>query len=377
MKIKVGITGQHGFVGSHLARHLGLVPEKFELVEFNRSYFDSEDVLDKFVLQCDAIVHLAAMNRHDDQQVLYDINVLLATTLISSLKRTGSKSHVLFSSSTQEAKDNFYGKSKREGARLFSDWAINQGGKFTSLVIPNVFGPFGKPFYNSVVATFCHQLVSGQEPMVNGNGEVNLIFVAELAEEIIKQIEKEENINTFDRSVSVAHTYSIGVFDLFQKILHFKKHYLEEGTIPSLSTSFEINLFNTFRSFIDHSTFFPRKYQLHTDARGSFVELIRLGSGGQVSYSTTAPGILRGNHYHTRKIERFSVISGEAKIELRKIGTDEVLTFSLTGDKPSYVDMPIWYTHNISNIGVTELVTVFWINEIYDPEDADTYLLNV
>lgn len=134
-----------------------------------------------------------------------------------------------------------------------------------------------------------------------------------------------------------------------------------------------MNLFNTFRCYIDYSGHFPIKLIQHSDPRGVFVETIRLGIGGQVSFSTTIPGITRGNHYHTRKIERFTVIKGKARIQLRKIGTEEVLNFELDGSEPAYVDMPIWYTHNITNIGKDELYTQFWINEWYDPEDGDTY----
>ena len=138
-----------------------------------------------------------------------------------------------------------------------------------------------------------------------------------------------------------------------------------------------MNLFNTFRSYIKHETFFPFYLTKNTDERGSFVETIKLQIGGQVSFSTTKPGITRGNHFHTRKIERFAVIKGKALIEIRKIGTDEIFSFELNGDKPSFVDMPIWYTHNITNIGNEELYTIFWINEFFNAEDADTFFEKV
>ncbi|MNV80963.1 hypothetical protein D3C71_1745980 [compost metagenome] len=144
-----------------------------------------------------------------------------------------------------------------------------------------------------------------------------------------------------------------------------------------MKNKFELNLFNTFRCFINLEKHYPVKFIKHTDPRGAFVEVIRLNIGGQVSFSTTVPGITRGNHYHTRKIERFAVIKGKALIQLRRIGSDEVLNFYLDGEEPSYVDMPIWYTHNIKNIGEEELYTNFWINEFFDPKDPDTYFENV
>ena len=160
-------------------------------------------------------------------------------------------------------------------------------------------------------------------------------------------------------------------------LLNYKEIYQDKGEIPKLNNKFELNLFNTFRCYMDISNHFPVKLNQHTDPRGSFVEIIRLGIGGQVSFSTTKPGITRGNHFHTRKIERFAVIKGKARIQLRKIGSDEVLDFYLNGDEPAYVDMPIWYTHNIKNIGEDTLYTNFWINEPYNPEDADTYFEEV
>ncbi|MCY6314980.1 hypothetical protein OXV63_08165 [Bacteroides fragilis] len=153
----------------------------------------------------------------------------------------------------------------------------------------------------------------------------------------------------------------------------YKVYYLDQGLIPFLSDQNALNLFNTFRSYIDYTTHFPVKLIKHADSRGVFVETIKLGIGGQVSFSTTLPGIIRGNHYHSRKIERFTVIRGKACIQLRRIGSDKVISFYLDGNEPSYVDIPIWYTHNIENIGEEELYTQFWINEWYNPADGDTY----
>lgn len=375
--IKIGITGQEGFIGSHMARHISLKPDEFKLVPYHIKFFEDDQLLDNFVKSCDIIVHLAAMNRHDSEQVIYDTNVNLNKQLIASLERTGSKAHVLFSSSTQEERDNLYGKSKRVGRELLSNWAKASEANFSALIIPNVFGPFGNPYYNSVIATFCHQLINNEEPTVNGNNHVNFIYVGELIEEILNIIRRADPHEASCQKIVVKETKTIGISDLFDKLKSYKEAYFDEGVIPHLIDSFETNLFNTFRSFIDYKTYFPRGYVLNADDRGSFVELVKLHGGGQVSFSTTVPGITRGNHFHTRKIERFSVISGKAKIELRKIDTQDKLVFELDGNLPSYVDMPIWYTHNITNIGDNELLTVFWINEFYDPEDADTYFIEV
>ena len=371
--LKIGITGQAGFVGTHLYNTLGLFPEEFERIDFQKEYFEDPNQLNEFVAQCDVIVHLAAMNRHNDPQVIYDTNIGLVEKLIQSLDQTKSKAHVLFSSSSQEERDNLYGKSKKEGRELMIDWAEKAGGKFTGMIIPNVFGPFGHPSYNSVVATFCHKLAHNETPTIEVDGELKLIYVGELVEAILSEIRKGKS----NAELVIAHTSESKVSQLLSLLECYKAAYQDKGIIPSINNTFELNLFNTFRCYMDIANHFPVKFVEHTDPRGSFVEIIRLGVGGQVSFSTTVPSITRGNHYHTRKIERFAVIKGKALIQLRRIGTDEVLDFYLDGAEPAYVDMPIWYTHNIKNIGDEVLYTNFWINEFYDPNDPDTYFENV
>lgn len=371
--LKIGITGQEGFVGTHLYNTIALFPEEFETVAYDIRFYGDDYLLDLFVSQCDIVVHLAAMNRHPDPQVLFDTNIGLVNTLIGSLKRTNSKAHVLLSSSSQEEKDNLYGKSKKVGRELLIAWAKSVGATFTGLIIPNVFGPFGQPYYNSVIATFSHQISKGETPQLQVDGELHLIYVGELVSEILNKI-RENKTNT---AYLVPHTATAKVSELLTLLQGYKSSYQEKGEIPTINTTFELNLFNTFRCYMDIAHHFPVKYTQHTDLRGSFVEIIRLGIGGQVSFSTTVPHVTRGNHYHTRKIERFAVIKGKALIQLRRIGTDEVLDFYLDGDEPAYVDMPIWYTHNIKNIGEEMLYTNFWINEFYDPNDPDTYFETV
>ncbi len=371
--LKIGITGQSGFVGQHLFNTLGLQPKAFERIAFENTFFEDSDVLDQFVSQCDVIVHLAAMNRHNDPQVLYDTNIGLVNKLIESLERTDSHPHIIMSSSSQEERDNLYGKSKKVGRELFVKWTERSKGTFTGMIIPNVFGPFGEPYYNSVVATFSHQISRGETPKIDVDGDLKLIFVGELVQDIIQKSLARKNEPVY----KIQHTAEAKVSALLSLLEKFKLEYQEKGEIPVISNTFELNLFNTFRCYMDIKSHFPVKFTQHTDPRGSFVEIIRLGVGGQVSFSTTVPEITRGNHFHTRKIERFAVIKGKALIQLRRIGTDEVLDFYLDGENPAYVDMPIWYTHNIKNIGDEVLYTNFWINEPYNPEDADTYFEDV
>jgi UDP-2-acetamido-2,6-beta-L-arabino-hexul-4-ose reductase len=367
--IKVGITGSKGFVGYHLYQTLALRKDEFSLIEFDRSFFDDNQTLDVFVSSCDVIVHLAALNRHNVPQFIYETNTLLVKSLVASLNRTASKAHLIISSSTQEERDNLYGKSKREGRLLLSEWANQSGGSLSGLVIPNVFGPFGHPNYNSVIATFCYQIARGETPKIDVDGQLKLIYVGDLAHEIVKLIQNHDNTH----ELIIQFTAEAKVSEVLSLLQFFRKSYQDGGEIPVLENDFEHKLFNTYRCYMDVASYFPKKFVQHADNRGAFVEIARQGIPGQTSFSTTLPGITRGNHFHTRKIERFAVIKGKALIQLRRIGTEEVFDFYLDGDEPAYVDMPVWYTHNIKNIGEDILYTIFWINEPFNENDPDTY----
>jgi UDP-2-acetamido-2,6-beta-L-arabino-hexul-4-ose reductase len=372
-KLKIGITGQNGFIGQHLYQSLRLFSEEFELINYEKDFFNKQQKLNEFVIQCDVIVHLASMNRHHDAQVIYDINIELTQKLILALEISQSKAHVLFSSSSQEEKDNLYGKSKKYSRELLDRWAQKSNGKFTGMIIPNVFGPFGNPYYNSFIATFSRQLAHDEKPAIDIDSDVQLIYVADLVKLIISNIRG----NVGNSMLTIPYTDQKKVSEILNLLKLYKSEYMDSGIIPQLKSIFEINLFNTFRGYIDIHNYFPVQLTKHVDPRGEFVEIIKLNEGGQISFSTTVPGITRGNHFHTRKIERFAVIKGKAQIQLRKIGTNEVLDFYLDGNCPAYVDMPIWYTHNIKNIGDEDLYTMFWINEFYDINDSDTYFEEV
>ena len=407
--LKIGITGQAGFIGTHLYNTLSLYPDKYIRITFRDEFFQSEEALDAFVKQCDVIVHLAAMNRHNDPNVLYKTNIELVQKLIDSMERTNSKPYVIMSSSLQEERDNVYGLSKKEGRELFNQWAERNGAKFTGLIIPNVFGPFGVPFYNSVISTFSYQICNKQEPKIEVDNELKLIYVGDLVKVIISLFpadyaekntdyaDKETTVNTEGtestegtedtqntegtedtdgwlppKVLEVPYKAKYKVSELLYKLKDYYETYVVKGIFPDLTDWFEVCLFNTFRSYLPKEHF-PVKYNKHLDDRGIYVEIMKFMSQGQVSFSTTLPGISRGNHFHTRKIERFAVIKGKASIKLRKYGTDEVIEYILDGEESAYVDMLIWYTHNITNIGDKELLTMFWINEVYDPNDPDTY----
>jgi UDP-2-acetamido-2,6-beta-L-arabino-hexul-4-ose reductase len=367
-KLKVGITGQSGFIGYHLFDYLRQKADRIELVPFEDDFFTHAEVMEKFVSECDTIVHLAAMNRGNDAE-LYNTNVHLVQTLISALKRTGKSVHLLHASSIQENRDNPYGRSKRDGDKLFQSWATESGSRQTTFVIPNVFGAFGKPFYNSVISTFCFQLTHNQKPEIRIDAELPLIYVNDLVEVIYDGIIAQTGEKI--QSVKVKETDVYKVSELLEILKGFQRQYINDGIIPELMTMFDIALFNTFRSYLDYS-YFPKKLEIRSDERGYLFEQIRSMCGGQTFFSLTHPGITRGNHYHVRKFERFCVVSGDATIRFRKIGSKEIIEYHVSGENPVYVDIPIFHTHNIENTGNSSLLTLFWSNEFYNPENSDT-----
>lgn len=369
---RIGITGKSGFIGTHLWNTLSLYKEKYFLIDFEDNFFNDKNQLRKFVEDCDCIVHLAALNRHSEPDAIYKTNISLVNKLIEAVENSNNNPHIIFASSSQEERNNPYGLSKQVGRKLFIEWARGKNGRFSGLIIPNVFGPFGEPFYNSFISTFSHQLTHNEEPKIEVDAEIPLIFIDELNKHFLKIIDAAEH-GDIEEKIIIEETERIKVSEVLSILKNYRVNYYFNGTIPSIESALQINLFNTFRSYIDIRNHFPFKYKVNSDERGSFIETMKLNTGGQVSYSTTKPNITRGNHYHTRKIERFAVIKGNAQIKLRRINTNDVIVLNLNGEDPSFVDMPIWYTHNITNIGNDELITLFWINEFFKSEDPDTF----
>ena len=372
-KIKIGITGQSGFIGTHLYNNLNLLKDRFELIPFEDSYFENIDKLKAFLIQCDTVVHLAAVNRHNESDYIYNTNLELIKKLIQSLEEENHFPQIIFASSSQEDNETPYGESKKQGRILLENWAKKNNANLLSLIIPNVFGPFGKPFFNSVISTFSYQLTHNLEPHIEVDSKLKLIYVQELVDIIISKIQDKSN----EKVYKVPHSAEMYVTEILEILKSYKLNYLENKIFPYFNFEIETNLFNTFRSYIEIKEFFPQYLKINKDDRGEFVEILKAKGENQISYSTTKPGVVRGNHFHRRKIERFIVIKGKADINLRKIGSDEILTFHLDGKNPAFVDMPIWYTHNIINTGNDELYTIFWINEFYDPDNPDTFFEKV
>jgi UDP-2-acetamido-2,6-beta-L-arabino-hexul-4-ose reductase len=363
--MKIGITGQSGFIGTHLTYYLK--QKNLTVLSINKPAFDDLKLLSETLKQCDVVVHLAGMNRGDTQEI-YETNVKLAKVLVNAFEDYQLAPTVFFASSTQEGLDNPYGQSKKDAYNIFMDWAERQNANFTSLVLPNIYGPFCRPFYNSVVATFCYQLSHNQEPVIQVDKSLKLLYINDLVEKIysiIKEVPREHKL-------VIKPDDELYVTEILSLLKQFKNSYLKENTFPDLNKPFNLKLFNTFRSYLDPD-YFPVKVVIKADARGNLVEAVKAQTGGQIFYSTTKPGVTRGNHYHRRKIERFFILKGTASIKLRRIGSDKIFEYRVDGASPSFVDIPILFTHNITNVGSEELITFFWANELFNPQDSDTY----
>jgi len=370
--LKFTITGQNGFIGSHLKNSLVFLHESFHVIDFDRSFFHDPSKIDSVFSETDVIIHTAGINRSKNENDIFEKNISLTKKIIESLTRVNFKGKLIFTSSTQESLNNNYGKVKKESSKLFFQASKKNGFSFMSLIIPNVFGPFCKPNYNSFISTFSYNLINNYKNNIQSNSEVSLIYIDNLINLIIKKSQLK-----LSNKFTVVPDKIIDIVSVNNILKKFHNTYVKNGAVPEIKSDFELNLFNTFRSFLYDSNFFPKKYLKYTDERGDFTELVRANTNGQFSYSSTNKGHVRGNHFHTKKIERFSVIYGKALVELRRVGTKEILNFKLDGENPSYIDIPIWYTHNIKNIGEDILYTNFWISESYDPEDADTFFEEV
>jgi UDP-2-acetamido-2,6-beta-L-arabino-hexul-4-ose reductase len=369
--LKILISGHNGFLGKHLRRKLKTISSTLNIDFLTKSDFDSEKKLTKKIGSEDIIFHFAGINRAKTSEIVYEKNKLINSSLSRALDNANFKGKLIFTSSIQESINNPYGNSKKEARLNFKKQSKKIGYKFYGILTPNVFGPFCRPNYNSFISTFSKILIDGESPKLIEDKKISLIYVSDFIDKIVSLISKDSEVNIEDI------TYETNVSSVLSKLEIFNDIYFKKGKIPDLNNHFDISLFNTFRSYINHKKYFPIFHIMHNDERGSFSELVRSYSKGQTSFSTTKKNVVRGNHYHTRKIERFSVISGKAKIEIREILSDNIISYVFDGNTPSYIDMPIWYTHNIKNIGSDDLLTMFWVNEHYEDNDSDTYIEKV
>jgi len=367
--IKVGITGSDGLIGYHLKVFLNTIDD-IELKLANRDTFQSDELLAAFTENLDVIVHLADIKIGSDNEIKKK-NMIITKQLTNAATVFKIKPHIIFASSTHTLLNpkNPYSISKIECSNHLKDWSKLNNFKFTNLILPHVFGEFGKPFYNSVISTFCHQLAIGEKTKIKQDKELELLHVQDVAKAIYQVI---LNGNDGDYRLSGS---SLTVFDARKRLIALSEYYLD-NLIPDLTNNLDCQLFNTFRSYLT-SDYYPRHFDLHADDRGFLYEAVKCNQRGLTFLSITKPGITRGNHYHTHKFERFIVINGKACIKLRKIFSNNVLSYEVDGNQPAYVDIPTYTTHNITNIGEDDLTTLFWSNIFYDEDNSDTYFEEV
>jgi len=364
---RIGVTGTTGLIGRHLLDHVLAQGKDVIAIDLRARGTSLEDA----VASCNTVVHLAGVNR-GDERALERTNIDLATKLRESAR--GASVRVVYASTTREREDTPYGRGKL-GARMVLEEGARAGdiAALRTMVIPNVFGAHGRPFHNSVVATFCHQLTHGATPEVIIDATLPLVYVNPLVRQLTALAGAPW---TGAAEVQVPAPYSATVTGILAVLQSFHHAYYETRVVPSFRDAFERDLWATFMTFMEDADHLWHP-QVHADPRGSLFELVRGGPAGQVFMSTSRPGVLRGNHYHTRKLERFCVVRGTATIRLRRIDRSEITEFSVSGEDIAIVEIPIFHTHNIENIGPSELLTLFWANEVFDAEDPDTFALDV
>ena len=381
------ITGAQGFVGKNLASQLKNIRDGKagnyavsgkELSIFEYDLNSSPEELDDYCRKADFVFNLAGVNRPKDPTEFMQGNFGFASTLLSMLRKHGNTCPVMISSSIQAALDNPYGESKRAGEQLLFDYARETGAKVLVYRFPNLFGKWCRPNYNSVVATFCHNIAHDLPITVNDPSiEIHLAYIDDVVDELIAALSGREHREGDYCYIPGSHRVTLGKI---AELLHELRRMPETLALPDTTNGgFEKKLYSTYLSYLPTDRF-AYNLKMNCDQRGSFTEIIRTADRGQVSVNISKPGITKGEHWHHTKNEKFVVVHGHGLIQLRKVGTDKngnaypVVGYEVSGENIRVVEMIPGYTHNIINLSDTEdLVTVMWANESFDPKKPDTY----
>jgi UDP-2-acetamido-2,6-beta-L-arabino-hexul-4-ose reductase len=367
--MKVVITGAMGLIGWHASSHLyaencaakfkGLA-EPYDLVRLDHATFEDEQQLKNALQNADAVLHFAGVNRAPDHEV-EQANPNISKALILACEAVGAIPHIVYANSTHAASDTPYGRSKRIAGEIFAAFTP----RYTNLILPHIFGECARPNYNNVTATLIDQVIAGKEPTANPDGKVALLHAGAVAQAAIEAV-----VHNIYGAI-MPQPRPISVPNLLSQLQTFHAHYAA-NTFPDFHDAFQVQLFNSYRAAL-YPFGFPRRLKINDDQRGTLFEAAKGGGGGQSFLSWTNPGVTRGNHFHINKVERFLVLQGNAKIRIRRVFDDEVWEFAVSGEQPAAVDMPTLHTHSIENIGTEPLLTLFWTNEIFDPQAPDTY----
>jgi UDP-2-acetamido-2,6-beta-L-arabino-hexul-4-ose reductase len=380
--MKILVTGAKGFIGKNLVAQLRNIQEgkdktytldpNFEILECDID--TDEKLLDQYCKEATFIYNLAGINRPDNESEFIEGNCNFAGKLLNSLKKYQNTCPIMISSSTQATLENAYGKSKKAGEDIMFQYAKETGAKVLVYRFPNVFGKWCKPNYNSAVATFCHNIAHGLDITVSDRSyQMTLVYIDDVLRELIHALEGKENKDGEFCAVPVTYPISLGeIVDLLYSFKNSRK----DLSVAKMNDTFAKKLYSTYLSYLPSEEFsYPLK--MNVDNRGSFTEMLRSEERGQVSVNISKPGIVKGNHWHHTKNEKFLVVSGKGVIRFRKINEEKVHEYFVSGDKLEVVDIPVGYTHNIENLGESDMVTVMWVNEPFDPEAPDTFFLKV
>ncbi|MGE5351543.1 MAG: NAD-dependent epimerase/dehydratase family protein [Ignavibacteriales bacterium] len=371
MEKNILITGAKGFVGRNLTVRLKEL-EKYELFLIDQE--DSEDDLNGYLEKADVIFHLAGVNRPSDNIEFAKVNTGLTEKIISFLNISGRHPKVIFSSSIQAELDNPYGLSKRDAEDALIVFSHETGTPVRIYRLSNIFGKWCRPNYNSVVATFCHNIANSLPIQVNNpESEVSLIYIDDILKDFISRIEEETS--TFSGFDYINPVFTVTLKTLSQKLYSFRAM-RDTLVLPDYSDLFTKYLYTTYLSYLPENEF-SYKLTSHHDDRGNLTELLKSPQLGQIFVSTTKPGITRGNHYHHTKVEKFCVIKGKGRISFRKIDCEKIVSYEVLGEQIEIVDIPPGYTHKIENTGDEEMIVLFWSNEMFSKDNPDTYFLKV
>ena len=369
--MKILVTGAKGFVGKNIIAEL---KNKGYTDIFEYDLGTEESLLEKYTKECEFVFHLAGVNRPKDEHEFMEGNFGFTSVLLDLLKKNNNKAPVLITSSVQAEKENPYGISKKAGEDLLFAYSKETEAKVLVYRLPNLFGKWSRPNYNTVVATFCYNIARGIEIQIsNPDADLDLCYIDDVLDEFIRALENMESKKDEYCYVPIVHNIKLG--DLAQKIRSFKES-RSDLSVPNMGDELTKKLYSTYLSFLPEDKF-SYDLKMNKDNRGSFTEFIRTAESGQVSVNVSKPGITKGDHWHHTKNEKFMVVSGEGVIRFRKIETDKIIEYKVNADKLEVVDIPTGYTHSIVNIGENDLVTIMWVNECFDPKKPDTFHLEV
>ncbi len=361
--MKILVTGAKGFIGKNLIAELK--NQKYENI-YEYDIDSKEEELEQYCKDCDFVFHLAGVNRPKEEKEFLEGNFGFTSTLLGKLKKYNNKCPVMISSSIHAEADNPYGKSKKMGENVMFEYRKETGAPVYVYRLHNVFGKWARPNYNSAVATFSHNIARGLPITINNRETLmSLVYIDDVVKEFINALNGKPNILENYCYAEPVHQIKLG--EIADLLYSFKRS-REERSVPKLDNPFTKKLYSNYLSYLEEDDF-GYDLLMHKDHRGSFTEFLKTPDRGQVSINISKPGITKGNHWHHTKNEKFLVVYGTGVIRFRKIGEENVIEYYVSGDKLQVIDIPVGYTHNIENLGTTDMVTIIWVNEIFDPNN--------